>query len=116
MENAEQASWNNRLHETYGRRLRLGGWIVLLANVLGRTRVLLAQPRPDSTTPQRQARLDAERQASTDRNGNWRAEPSCFDQATGMAGRAPVSSTWVLMSPDRLYGAYAVNQVVATRS
>jgi hypothetical protein len=116
MENAEQASWNNRFHKFYGRRLRLCGWIVLLAIVLGRTHVLLAQHRPDSTTPQQQARLGAERQASSDKNENWRAEPSCFDQATGMAGRAPVSRTWALMSPDGLYGAYAVNQAVATRS
>ena len=91
MENVEQAGWNNRFHEFCSRRLRLGGWIVLLAIVLGRTHVLLAQPRPGSTTPQRQARLGAERQASSDKNENWRAEPSCFDQATGMAGRAPVS-------------------------
>jgi len=116
MENAEQASWNNGFHEFYGRRLRLGGWIVLLAIVLGRTHVLLAQHRPDSTTPQQQARLGAEQQVSSDKNESWRAEPSCFDQATGMAGRTPVSRTWVLMSPDGLYGAYAVNQAVATQS
>jgi hypothetical protein len=119
MENVDQASCNNRFPEFGGRRRTLGGRIILLAFVLGGTIVLFAQHSQDSTTPQEQsksARLGAERQASSDKNENWRAEPSCFDQATGMAGRAPVSRTWVLMSPDGLYGAYAVNEAVATRS
>jgi hypothetical protein len=119
MENVDQATCNNRFPEFGGRRRRLAGWTVLPAIVLGGTHVLLAQHSLDSATPQEQsraARLGAERRASSDKNENWRAEPSCFDQATGMAGRAPVSRTWVLMSPDGLYGAYAVSEAVATRS
>jgi hypothetical protein len=119
MENVDQASCNNRFPEFGGRGRRFGCWIILLAIVLGGTHVLFAQHSQDSATPQEQsksARLGAELRASNDKNKNWRAEPSCFDQATGMAGRAPVSCTWVLMSPDGLYGAYAVNEAVATRS
>jgi len=119
MENVVQVSCNNRSPEFGGRRRRFGRWTILLAIVLGGTHVLFAQHSQDSTTTQEQsksARLGAQRRASGDKNENWRAEPSCFDQATGMAGRAPVSRTWVLMSPDGLYGAYAVNQAVATRS
>jgi hypothetical protein len=119
MANLDQATRNNRFREFGGRRRRLRGWAILPAIVLGGTHVLLAQHSQDSTTPQEQskaARRGAERRASSDKNENWKAEPSCFDQATGMAGRAPVSRTWVLMSSDGLYGAYAVNEAVATRS
>jgi hypothetical protein len=92
---------------------------MFFAFLLGGTHALFAQHYPDSTMTQKQsesARLGAQRQASSDKNENWRAAPSCFDQATGMAGRARVSRTWVLMSPDGLYGAYAVNEAVARRS
>lgn len=95
--------------------------MVNIAHQVEHTRLQkLETPRlSPTTTPQEQsksARLGAERRASSDTNENWRAEPSCFDQATGMVGRAPVSRTWVLMSPDGLYRAYAVNEAVATRS
>jgi len=64
MENVDQASCNNRFPEFGGQRHRLGGWIILLAIVLGGTYVLFAQHSQDSTMPQEQsksARLGAER-------------------------------------------------------
>jgi hypothetical protein len=115
MENANQASRDGRF-PGFGARTRCFIW---LAVVLGGTHVLFAQHRQGSTTPQEKSKSagqDAEPRPSDNKNENWRAEPGCFAQAPGFAGRAPVSRTWVLMSPDGRYGAYAVNEAVATRS
>jgi hypothetical protein len=108
----DQASFKDRFAPFGGPRRRLGDWL-LLAVVLGGTHVSLAQHRQSSITNLKHSesgRLGAEQWVSDERNENWTAQPSCFDQATGMVGRAPVSRTWVLMSPDGLYGAYAVNE------
>src|ERR1700738_411471 len=97
MENVVQVSCNNRSPEFGGRRRRSDRWTILLAIVLGGTHVLFAQHSQDSTTTQEQsksARLGAQLRASGDKNENWRAGPSCFDQAAWRAEhrcRAPGS-------------------------
>jgi hypothetical protein len=120
MENPNKPSCDVRF-AGFGEAIRIGGnWAIVLAIVLVGTQVLFAQHRQASSAQQEKSSLklagqNSEPRPSSNTNEHWKAEPSCFEDATEMAKRGPVTRTWVLMSPDGRYSAYAVNESIATR-
>src|SRR5579871_6910362 len=121
MKNADQGSCRREFAES-GERRCVACAIVLLMTVFGGTQLLLAQHSMDDwgSAGRQDESQDAQpggggSLASSDDRKHWSAEPRCFDQGSSIPDRSE-SRSWVLMSPDGRYKAYAVNEAFDERA